>query len=433
MRQEPGKHVLVWGLGITGFESARVLKQRGHEVTVWDQALNPVLQTRGHALSSMGIRVLLDHADCPDLKDVDWVLISPGVRPSATAAGPIFQARLPVYSEIETASWYCPSRRIIAITGSAGKTTVSTLTAELIRSLGFEAVLCGNIGQPWIGILDKIKPETFVVLELSSFQLKFCSKFSPEIGVLLNISPNHLDWHADMPDYVASKLNMFRARSAAHFAVLRKQDQDRYFPEVAFKSKRIYFDQMTAKTELSDNYRALLAIASVYGWEEKAVRSVFREFRGLPHRLEYAGEYDGIRFVNDSKCTTPLSLKWALNSFENKTVHLIAGGRAKSHDFELLNDELQKKVKQIILIGEAAPMLEKCWRECGRIVNAESLPAALKAAVQGATPGDTVLLSPGCASFDMFSNYLERGDVFKQCVADYKAALKGSPSVSGVK
>ncbi|MBI3317196.1 MAG: UDP-N-acetylmuramoyl-L-alanine--D-glutamate ligase, partial [Candidatus Omnitrophica bacterium] len=345
------------------------------------------------------------------------VLISPGIGPQT----PIYQAarkkRLPIFSEIEVASWFSPTSNIIAVTGTSGKTTVTTLLGRIFQKAFGAAVVCGNIGNPWIGELEKLKPNDFVILELSSFQLAHTESFRARAGILLNLSANHQDWHPDMADYAACKLKLFAAQKAEDFAILRKHDQDRYFPTAVFPARVLHFD-CGPYQELNPNEAALRACGDVFSIPSSLTGDVLRHFEGIEHRLEKVAIAEGVTYVNDSKCTTTASLAWALESYPDQKIILIAGGHPKSLDFGDIYSLIQRKVKRAMLIGEAKELLEKAWRGACPVFLTDDFKKAVWKAHDKASPGDIVLLSPACASFDMFDNYEHRGKAFKGLISE---------------
>jgi UDP-N-acetylmuramoylalanine--D-glutamate ligase len=416
-----GKKVAVWGLGKTGEKSALFLARKGFRVFAWDQGNSPALNECAGVLEKNGIAVEIGSSQSARLWDCDWILISPGIKPSSPVYLETKKRGIPVYSEIEVASRYCASPNILAVTGSAGKTTVTTLLSRVFARAGRRVITCGNIGAPWIGEVDGIGPDDFVVMELSSFQLYHCDRFKPKVGILLNISPNHLDWHCDMADYVAAKLNLFRSQGAGDYAVLRGEDEKRFFPEFRFCAKKIYLDQNEASSgagavTVNPNERVVGCVSGLFGIGPDISREVFSEFTGIEHRLEKAETIEGVTFVNDSKCTTPLSLAWGLEKYPDKKIVLIAGGRAKSKDFQGLKSLLEKKVKHAVLIGEARAYLREAWDGACPLGEAGDLSEAVRQAFRAASAGDAVLFSPACASFDMFKNYEDRGRIFKETV-----------------
>ncbi|MFA7255451.1 MAG: UDP-N-acetylmuramoyl-L-alanine--D-glutamate ligase [Candidatus Omnitrophota bacterium] len=409
----PGTHVAVLGLKDTGFLSALCLHEKGYQVFASDLADTEEVRENVLKLTKRGIRAECGKHSFDAILAADWILISPGIPPGSKIYQAIVDAKKPIYSEIEVASWFSPARTVVAVTGSCGKTTTATLIAQILEASGRQVILCGNIGNPWIGELSKITPETVVVLEVSSFQLMHCASFAPSIGLLLNVFPNHMDWHADMKEYAAAKLNLFRAMKATGVMICRKMDETDFFPDFKTAARRVYFDKRSAA---NPNEAALLCAAEALHCPGELVGKAIRDFRGIEHRLEKFAEHDGIAFVNDSKATTTASLAWALEKFADGTVVLVCGGKYKTDvkDFQGLRALIARKVRCAVLIGVARPIMKEAWQGTAPMVEAESLDEACRLSIEKAEKGDTVLLSPACASFDMFKNYQERGRLFKE-------------------
>ncbi len=410
----PGKKVTILGLGVSGFASALFLKEKGFEIWVSDQGDSEILRDRLEKLQEKGIAGECGRHSKEKILESDWVLISPGIPPASDIYGILQSRNIPIYSEIEAASWFSPFSKIIAVTGTSGKTTVTTLIARVLQRGGFHAVSCGNIGNPWIGEITRIRKDDFVVLEVSSFQLEHCKSFRPQVAVLLNLSPNHEDWHKDMTEYVTSKLKIFQQQTPEDYAVFRSQDREKFFPHFQFQAKVLEF----GSSNLNPNEEVVRLVTGLLGCSPHEVEDVLATFEGIEHRLEKFLGVEGVAYVNDSKCTTVASLQWALEKFPDQKVILLAGGHPKSRDFHAVRDLLKKKVKQVILMGEAKPILREAWEGICPLKEAESFRHAVEMAHQAASSGDTVLLSPACASFDMFKNYIERGSTFKKMIHD---------------
>ncbi|MBI3306689.1 MAG: hypothetical protein HYZ84_02625 [Candidatus Omnitrophica bacterium] len=408
-----GKKVSVLGLGKSGYASALFLKTQGFDVFASDQGDSEILQERVRILRAKGVNAESGiHSEL--ILESDWILISPGISPETPIYRQIQTRHIPTVSEIETASWYCPSSNIIGVTGTSGKTTVTTLLSRLFQKSGRSVVCCGNIGNPWIAEIPKISKDDFVILELSSFQLQNCETLRPKMGILLNLSPNHQDWHQNMEEYVSAKLRLFKNQKEEDFAVIRRSDHEQFFPQYSFNAKTLYFDEK--ENPGNPNEKVLRAASHLFDIPEKLVEEVWQGFEGVEHRLEKFLEENGIQYVNDSKSTTPASLGWALEKFPDSKVILIAGGHPKSSDFDTVRELIQNKVKLAILIGEARPLLRQSWQDLRPLWEAGDFQTAVRMAHQNAKPGDIVLLSPACASFDMFKNYEERGRLFKQMI-----------------
>ena len=411
----PGTQVAVLGLKDTGFLSALYLHDKGYRVFASDLAATEDVRENVSKLAKRGI-----HAECGKhsfdlILASDWILISPGIPPGSKIYQSILAAKKPIYSEIEVASWFSSAKTVVAITGSCGKTTTATLLAQIVEAGGRKAVLCGNIGNPWIGELSRITADTVVVLELSSFQLMHCVSFAPSVGLLLNIFPNHMDWHADMKEYAGAKLNLFRAMKDTGVMICRKTDEADFFPDFRTAARRVYFDQKPAS---NPNEAALLCAAEALNCPKELVGKVIADFCGIEHRLEKFAEQDGVAFVNDSKATTTASLAWALEKFADGSVVLVCGGKYKTdvNDFKGLRDLITRKVRCAVLIGAARPIMNEAWQGTVELAEAENLEEACRLSFAKAQKGDTVLLSPACASFDMFKNYQERGKLFKETI-----------------
>ncbi len=422
MLKGPGKKVAVLGLGISGYQSALELNRRGYQVFASDGGESDSLRDRARSLNQAGIQCEIGGHTSEKVLSCDWAVISPGIPPSSKIFQALRAAAKPVYSEIEAASWFCPSENVIAVTGSAGKTTVTTLIADLLERAGKKVFRCGNIGNPWIGELPAISKDDFVVIELSSFQLAQCESFRPHIGILLNLSPNHQDWHADMNDYAQAKLRLFKNQKPGDYAIIRRKDQVEQFPHFEFKAQVILFDQ---KPSANPNEDVLKEVACLLKLDGRLADATLKEFTGIEHRLERFASSGGVTYMNDSKATTTASLAWALQKFADKSVVLIAGGHPKSNDFAVIRDLISQKVKFIVMIGEARPLLREAWKGLADFFETNDFKTAVEKAKSAAVKGDTVLLSPACASFDMFKNYEERGRLFKKHVMEITAASVG--------
>ncbi|MDD5216996.1 MAG: UDP-N-acetylmuramoyl-L-alanine--D-glutamate ligase [Candidatus Omnitrophica bacterium] len=419
----PGNKVAILGLGVSGYQSALFLKEKGFDLWVSDNQVSEMLRQRAGVLEQNGIPVEIGSHNHKKILQSDWILISPGISPASEIYRAVSEKRVPILSEIEVASWFCPTERIIAVTGTCGKTTVTTLISQVLARAGLRVHCGGNIGNPWIGELQKISTEDVVVLELSSFQLQHCRYFKPHVGILLNISSNHEDWHKDIREYAAAKIKLFENQTSTDYAIINGQDQKRYFPEARFLSRVIYFDQEMKKTGSANPNESVIRLAtSLFGCESKIVEDVLSGFHGIAHRLELFHSSKGVQYVNDSKSTTLASLKWALNKYPNKRVVLIAGGHPKSRSFEDAKDLIAQKVKKLILIGEARDLLREQWKGASPIFETDDFKEAIAEACRFAETGDVVLLSPACASFDMFKNYEDRGNQFKILVSEMTGA-----------
>lgn len=406
------KRVTVVGLGETGLASALFLKGKGYSVFVSDSQNSETLEKRSEQLREQKIPCELGRHSLEKIGASDWILVSPGVPPAGEICQFAQRRGVPLVSEIEAASWFSPGV-VTAVTGTSGKTTVTTLLQRIFEANGQPSVVCGNIGNPWIGEIDRLTPATQVILELSSFQLAHTVSLHPRLAVLLNVGLNHLDWHPTMEDYVAAKLRLFQNQTEADFALIRREDQAGFFPDFSFRSRMVYFGDAPGG---DSNHELLHQITRLRGLDPFKTDEVLSHFKGLEHRLERFAVIGGIQFVNDSKCTTLEALAWALDRFPDGKVLLLAGGHPKGADFRLIRDRLRPKLKHAFVYGEARELLSECWQGACSLTGVEGLSEAFGQAMRMAVPGDIVLLSPACASFDQFANYQERGRRFKELV-----------------
>ncbi|MGE5308442.1 MAG: UDP-N-acetylmuramoyl-L-alanine--D-glutamate ligase [Deltaproteobacteria bacterium] len=412
--QFKGKKVTVIGLARSGAACANLLKGLGADVRVSDNQDNETTARFGAMLAS-GIPVETGRHSDGFILDRDLIVVSPGVPFSAP---PLKRARaqgIPVVSEIEI-GWMLSPVPVIAVTGSNGKTTVTTLIGRVIDASGKKAAVCGNIGNPFTGELAALagKKIDFFVLEVSSFQLETIRDFKPAVSVILNFNRNHLDRHADMEEYLAAKKRIFLNQDSSDTLVINGLD-----PALAkaVKGARARVATFGKREGYNANECAVLAAASALGIGEDICKKVFSGFSGLEHRFETAAEIKGVRFINDSKATTVESCLWALANLQRPVV-LICGGKDKGVDYSLVARVCPGKVKEAILIGQAAEKIAAALGPVVPLKRAPSLEDAVKLAFETASPGDAVLLSPMCASFDMFTDYEHRGRVFKQAVRD---------------
>ncbi len=407
------KKVAIVGLARSGVSCANLLFELGAQVKITDHQDNANTRDFTRQLKSPLIKYELGKHSEDFIRGSDFVVISPGVSDTALPLLWARQEHIPIISEIEVA-WILCSAPIIAITGSCGKTTVTTLTGKIIQAAGKRAFVCGNIGKAFCGEVAKIKPEDFVVLEVSSFQLEAIDKFKPKISVILNLSRNHLDRYNNMGEYLAAKSRIFLNQDADDYLVLNQDDPAIKGLSGQAKAKVVYF---SGNSQLNPNQAAVVSIGRILGLEEKIFLKVFAEFKGLEHRMEEAAIIQGVTFINDSKATTSESCAWALHSLKGKVI-LIAGGKDKGVDYGVIIGPGKNKVKKAILIGQAKEKIKAALQNDLAVEEAATLEDAVTCAFRQASPGDTVLLSPMCASFDMFKDYEDRGRVFKQIVND---------------
>lgn len=405
------KKIAIVGLARSGLACANLLYDLGTDVCVTDNKDTDVTRSNILKLKSKNIRVELGRHTQDFIKDKDLIVISPGVPNSALPVIWAQDFKIPIISEIELAWDLCPGK-VIAVTGSNGKTTVTTLIGKMLEEAGNEVFVCGNIGNPFSAEVQKIKEDDCICLEVSSFQLERIRAFKPKISVILNFTSNHMDRYKNMQEYLEAKKRIFINQDKTDYLVLNYEEP--VLRELARETKAqvIYFSH---KQDLNPNETAVLTIGSILDIDERLVLNIFREFNGIEHRLEYVTEINNIKFINDSKATTADSTVWALKSI-NEPIVLIAGGKDKGVDYKAVLDLACKKVRDVILIGEAKQKLESVFRGFLPVDEAVTLEEAVRKAYVKAKAGECVLLSPMCSSFDMFSDYEERGRVFKEAV-----------------
>lgn len=440
------KRVLVVGLGRSGVASALFLRERGARVTVSDAKPEDQLREEIPVLLDQGIAVETGRHGERTFQNQDLIVVSPGVPFDSP---PLVQARAlgePVIGEIELASEFLPGP-IVAITGSNGKTTTTTLIGEILTKSGLKTLAGGNIGKPAISLVAKSTPETLIVLEVSSFQLETIRSFRPKVGAILNITPDHLDRHRTFEAYTNAKARIFENQTASDFSVLNADDptcvdlasrtraqvfwfsRKREVEAGAFVRKgEIIFRRDGSEQEIIlvadvplkgahniENVLAAVCAAAPMGCDPQRIAQAIREFKAVEHRLEYIATIRGVEYYNDSKATNVDATIKALESFP-ANVHLILGGKDKGSDYTVLNDLLRQRVKCVYIIGAAAEKIESHIRGAAEIVSSITIQNAVQHASASAQPGDVVLLAPACASFDQFQNYEHRGRVFKELV-----------------
>ncbi|HWQ22735.1 MAG TPA: UDP-N-acetylmuramoyl-L-alanine--D-glutamate ligase [Gaiellaceae bacterium] len=411
-----GARVLVVGLARSGLAAAEALAARGAQVVGYDR--DPGVEAG--RLRALGVEVVTGPEEETVLTGIDLVVKSPGVpgeRPLVAGA----RARgIPVWSEIELGSRLLASP-LLGVTGTNGKTTTSELLGAIFRAAGRPVEVAGNVGRPLTSLAGAVGPETWVVCELSSFQLEDVETLRPEIGVLLNLEPDHLDRHGTFDAYAAAKLRLFERQGPGDVAVC-----PRGFGPVPGAARRVEFaadDPLPAEPRLPgphnrENAAAATAAARAAGIGEEAIAEALRSFPGVPHRIELVRELGGVSYVNDSKATNVAAALRALASFPGRRRHVILGGRGKAEPYDRLAAAFEPG-DRAYLIGEAAEEIGRALEAAGvPCLYAGDLESALAAAAAAATPGDVVLLSPACASFDQFRDFEQRGDVFRALVRE---------------
>lgn len=419
--------VVVWGTGRTGLDTAREMIRQGHEVRLVDE--KPVQ-------AGPDLPVTLLSKD--DMLWAEIVIPSPGIP----RFHPMLGRAKKVLSEVEVASSLLTGT-LIAITGTNGKTTTTTLIHEILCRAGFDAGIGGNISPPLISLVER-NPR-YVVAEISTFQMEWIERFRPHIGVCLNITPDHLDRYRDMDEYVLYKKIMFKNQGEDDIAVLN--DSDPYLKDVDGRARRAGFSFSAPSSQdgafiegsriffqgsiegpgpllpqgrelgngLKEDMLASALVARLLGIDSEAAQEVFASFPGICHRFEHVATIEGVAFVDDSKATNVGALETALSGMQGQVI-LILGGKDKGGDFSHIAKRFREKIRLAVVLGEAAGRISQEVADFVETKAAPDMQQAVKAAFEKAESGDTVLLSPGCASFDMFNSYAHRGDVFRQCV-----------------
>lgn len=413
-----GKRVTVVGLGRSGLAASNLLIEKGARVSITECLDSQKIKENIRKLKGTVPDIEIGRHTEDLIKGRDLVVISPGVSGQTL---PVLWAKkkgIPVVGEIELAFASCPAP-IIAISGTNGKTTVSTLVGRIFRKARRRCVVCGNIGNPFSGEVLGISNEDVVILEVSSFQLETIDKFKPKVAVILNLSTDHLDRYADFNEYFRVKCRIFSNQTEVDWAILNKEDAYGLTMAKRTKARVLFFskNKAAAPPGFDDNQIAALTISSLFALPKDVAIDTCRHFKGIEHRMEQVAEFKGVEFINDSKATNVDSTLWALNSIK-KPIILIAGGKDKGSNFTALRERINDSVRAMILLGEAKEKIEETFRDVVKTLAVTSLSEAVRCALRLARPGDCVLLSPMCASFDMFSDYTERGRVFKQAVYD---------------
>lgn len=448
------KRVLVIGAGKSGLAAVRFLIGKRAVVTLTDTREAADFGDGLKDLIEAGVRLNL--GKYPRIKDdYDVLVMSPGISLNIAPVIEAQQAGIPVIGELELAYRFASSP-IVAITGTNGKTTTTTLLGEIFKDAGYCVLVAGNIGLPLISQVELYGPKDIIVAEVSSFQLETIKDFRPKVGIVLNLTPDHLDRHGDMAGYRAVKNRISMNQETGDYLVLNYDDPltrdmtGKGKGDVIYFSRRHILDQGVfvqgeqVKVLLKNNAHNLFDIkelqipgahnlenamaaasaAFVMGVQVKDIAATLKKFTGVAHRLEFVAEINGVKYINDSKGTNPDASIKAVEAFNGPLV-LIAGGRNKGNDFHELTRTAYPKTRAIVVLGECADEVAEAASEAGieKIIKASSLKDAVLQASSVSQKGDVVLLSPACASWDMFSNFEERGDLFKEIVM----ALKGIP------
>ncbi len=469
-----GKQVLVFGSGISGVGAGRMLLGEGAEVILYDQ--NEALDTailKAEMLESVGaessdvsedssgekpgrVQVVLGAFPEEVLDTLELVVISPGVPTDLPIVKKMEEMQIPIWGEVELAYVYGQGD-VLAITGTNGKTTTTTLLGEIMKQYKDSVYVVGNIGNPYTQAAPETVPESVVVAEMSSFQLETIHTFRPKVSAILNITPDHLNRHHTMEAYIAAKENISKNQTEEDTCVLNYEDEvTRKFGE-NLKTKVLYFSSrrklergiyledgkiiyrdvrpevicrleelQLLGTHNYENVMAAVAMAAAYGVPLSIIRKVIREFQGVEHRIEFVKEIDGVAYYNDSKGTNPDAAIRGIQAMNRPTL-LIGGGYDKGSSYEEWIRAFDGKVKKLVLVGATREKIAATAQRLGfeETILVDSFEEAVKVCVKFAKPGDAVLLSPACASWGMFKNYEERGEKFKELVLRFAQSGQG--------
>lgn len=439
------ENILIVGFGYrTGLTTANCLLKKGITVSISDSKSKDQLSSLIKDLIGSIKRFYFGKQNISQLNDIDRVILSPGVPRTIPLIQQALQKKIPVTGEVELAYQLCHPKKLIGITGTDGKTTTTTLVYELLKQQ-FPVKMGGNIGIPFISFVDEVDENSIVLLELSSYQLEEVPHFKCDIAIFLNLSEDHLDRYDNFNHYLEAKRNIFKNQSEQDIAILNYDDphyerisqgiksQVRTFSKqnkkaniftsdskIIYKNKEVIsLDEIKLKgVHNLENTLAAILIAKEVDVSNQVIQTVLKEFKGLPHRNEYIDSIQGIDFINDSKATTINSVTKSLLS-QDKPIVLLMGGQDKGLNFSLLKPFLEKRVKQLILFGEAKEKIDKEIQFSPTLVLG-NLEEAFTEAVRIAVAGDVVLLSPACTSFDQYENYEKRGNHFRELVFGWK-------------
>jgi UDP-N-acetylmuramoylalanine--D-glutamate ligase len=452
MMELKGKKILVVGLGKSGLAAALFLRRRGAQVTVSDIRSAEALANDIPSLLEEGINVEAGGHGLLTFRRQDLIVVSPGVPLDTPELAQVRSFGLPVIGELELAARFLKGKTL-AITGSNGKTTTTSLVGEILKAAGLPTLVGGNIGVPVVGLIEESTDETWSVLEVSSFQLETTEQFRPAIAVILNITPDHLDRHGTFENYALAKERIFAAQKPGDFLVLNA-DNVRAAAAASRSSARVYWFSLEIPVSQGawvdegqimyraskdahpetimplagiplkgehnvENVLAAVCASRLAGASPEIIRRAVEAFRAVEHRLEYVATVNGVEFYNDSKATNVDATAKAIAAFPGG-IHLILGGKDKNSDYTQLADLLRSRVRAVYTIGAAAAKIESHLRGVVAIHSCETLERAVTTAATAAHPGEVVLLAPACSSFDQFENYEQRGRIFKELVHDWR-------------
>ena len=417
------KNVIIVGAGVSGIAAARLASAKGANVRILEKDPDAVDADKARILEQNKIDITFGEHSREQFEHGNMIVPSPGIPPGQIRNLLPENCNIPIYSELEFAYWFIDAP-VVGVTGTNGKTTTVRLIENILRYAGYTVFLGGNIGVPLSDYAMSEDRVDIIVLEVSSFQLELIRDFRPHVGVLLNISPNHLDYHADMQEYFLSKMRLFENQKSNDLAIFPAEMQETVQSENWTQAEKRFFDSTyiwncpaLIGAHNQANIQAATLVCEAWGVNEQVVENALSDFQSYPHRLQQVCEKGGVLFVDDSKATTLDALKAALNSMD-RPVLLLAGGIFKGGDPTELCGIIREKVRMIGLFGDSREIFEQAWKDCAPMFWENTLQDALKGLYATAARGDVVLLSPATSSFDLFSSYKERGRAFQKAVFD---------------
>jgi UDP-N-acetylmuramoylalanine--D-glutamate ligase len=435
-----GTRVVVVGLGVSGFAAARALSGLGASVSVTDSSDDPSIRERATALEREGIDVESGGHDLDRLRGFDLAVVSPGIPPTARVIARLRELGIEMIGEVELA-FELASCDFLAVTGTNGKTTTTTLLAAMLAEGGVDSRAAGNIGLALVDAIKEVGDGGAIALEVSSFQLETTRRFRPKVAVLLNVAEDHTDWHSTFESYARAKALITSRQGPDDVFVYNVEDPVALEIAAASRARTVGFSALRAPAggagcdgeHILHRGRRLVAVADLpmvgragtedvaaaaaaaleYGVDPRAVVRAIKGFRPLPHRLEMVAQIDGVSYIDDSKATNPHATLTAVEDLED--VVLLAGGRSKGIDLSVLKETVPP-VRAVVALGEATDEIEKVFGGLVEVVRADSMDHAVRLARGRSVRGGSVLLSPGCASLDMFEDYAARGEAFVRAV-----------------
>jgi len=453
MQNIKNKTITVLGLGKSGLAAAKLAKKMGADVFASDNSASDDIKKNKDILTGIGIGVEIDGHSDRVYENKNLIILSPGIPPDIPILRKAKEKHIKIVSEIEFASWFSLAK-IIAITGTNGKTTTTILIKNTLKEAGYNAIVAGNIGTALSEKVESLSKSDIIVAEISSFQLETITKFRPFISLVLNITPDHLDRYKNMASYIHAKSMIFKNQTTKNFTILNYDDpvvskfenitkahvslfsrkiqacnafikDEKIFMRLDAEEKEICrVDELRIKsTHNLENMLATICVAAIFKVDPATIKSTLTKFVGFPHKTEFVNKINNVTFINDSKATNVDAAKAAIENTKAPII-LIIGGMHKGGSYVYLEQLIKNKVKHLILMGAARDIIKKDIGELVPLTYVYSMDDAVEKAFSLSKPNDTILLSPACSSFDMFKNYIERGNLFKNAVNTLKSRIE---------